>query len=211
MQIYLASTSPARKSLLHSCGIEAITLSPNVDEDAIVKNAEREKNTIFSPQEVVSILAHTKAFTILDHIPLSTGLVIGADSVFVLDNVIYGKPHTPEIARKRLRAQRNRTGTLYTGQCLLDTTQPKLPFVTKVASTQVKFSDISDEDIEAYISTGEPLYVAGSFTLDGLGSVFVEHIDGDPSTVIGLSLPLLRNMVHELGYKWTHMWSQKSL
>ena len=132
-------------------------------------------------------------------------LVIGCDSMFELDGVPYGKPHTVEHARERLRLMRGRTGTLWTGHCVIDAATGRM--VSRASHAEVTFANYSDDDIERYIATGEPLEVAGSFTLDGFGGAFIDGIQGDPSGIIGLSLPLTRQLVEELDVAWTDLWN----
>ncbi|WEV69131.1 Maf family protein [Bifidobacterium sp. ESL0775] len=132
-------------------------------------------------------------------------LIIGCDSMFLFDDVALGKPHTPEIARERLSAMRGKSGELWTGHCLIDFATGRQELASSHAT--VRFGDYSDRDIEAYIASGEPLEVAGCFTLEGLGGAFIDGIDGDPSGVLGLSLPLLRRMVGKMGVAWTDLWN----
>lgn len=132
-------------------------------------------------------------------------LILGCDSMFLLDGECYGKPHSVEVARERLRRMRGAAGELWTGHCLIDFASGR---VARGASRAiVRFSDYSDDDIERYIATGEPLEVAGSFTLEGFGGAFIDGIEGDPHGVIGLSLPLARRLAGELGIKWTDLWN----
>ncbi|WEV75616.1 Maf family protein [Bifidobacterium sp. ESL0800] len=132
-------------------------------------------------------------------------LIIGCDSMFLFEGVALGKPHTPEVARERLSAMRGKSGELWTGHCLIDfaTGRQKL----ESSHAVVRFGDYSDRDIEAYIASGEPLEVAGCFTLEGLGGAFIAGVDGDPSGVLGLSLPLLRRMVGDMGVAWPDLWN----
>ena len=144
-----------------------------------------------------------------DHLGLS-GLVrgpvvIGCDSLFTLDGAVYGKPHTAEVARERLRAMRGATGTLWTGHVVIDLSTGDM--AQSISYAHVNFADFSDDDIERYIATGEPLEVAGCFTLEGIGSAFIESIQGDPSGVMGLSVPTVRALVEELGISWTNLWN----
>ena len=132
-------------------------------------------------------------------------LILGCDSMFLLDGKAYGKPHTPEVARERLRRMSGATGELWTGHCLIDFATGR---VAKGASkATLHFSEFSDTMIDRYIATGEPLEVAGSFTLDGFGGAFIEGIEGDPSGIIGLSLPLARQLTEQLGVEWTDLWN----
>ena len=130
--------------------------------------------------------------------------VVGCDSVLELDGRAYGKPGGAEEAIARWRTMRGRAGRLHTGHCVVDTATGRT--VGGTSSTVVRFAEVSDEEIAAYVATGEPLQVAGSFTIDGLGGAFVSGIDGDPHTVVGISLPYLRELFAELGVRWTDLW-----
>ena len=131
-------------------------------------------------------------------------MVIGCDSVLALDGEILGKPLDEADAVARWQQMRGRAGVLHTGHCVIDTHREV--WLARSAATQVRFADVSDEEIEAYVATGEPLEVAGAFTLDGLGGAFVSGVTGDPHNVVGISLPLLRLMLDELGFVWTDFW-----
>jgi septum formation protein len=208
MRLYLASTSPARLALLRQSGIEPLTVSPDVDEDAVAVAAAGRTGAALAPVQLVELLARAKAEAVLgEHID---GLVLGGDSVFVIDDVIYGKPHTPEKARERWLMQRGRTGVLYSGHWLVEHVDGRAGrAVGAVAQASVTFADdIQDAELDAYIATGEPLFVAGAFTIDSLGAPFISRIDGDPSTVVGLSLPTLRRLVRALGYDWPSLWNR---
>ncbi|MEV6282407.1 Maf family nucleotide pyrophosphatase [Kribbella sp. NPDC051770] len=190
----LASQSPARLKTLRNAGVEPEVIVSGVDEDNV---------TAESPGELARLLACLKARAVVatldDH-----ATVLGCDSVLEIDGIAYGKPGTPEIARERLRMMRGRTGVLHTGHCLFDTnTKQEL---RELASTVVHFADFTDEEIDAYVATGEPLVVAGSFTVDGFGGPFVTAIEGDYHNVVGLSLPLLRRMLTEVGIPWPSLW-----
>ena len=134
--------------------------------------------------------------------------MLGCDSVLEIDGVAYGKPGTPEVARERLRTMRGRSGVLHTGHCLFDTTRKQE--IRELASTTVYFADLTDDEIDAYVETGEPLVVAGSFTVDGLGGPFVTGIEGDYHNVVGISLPLVRRMLAEVGIPWPALWKTPS-
>lgn len=136
-------------------------------------------------------------------------LIVGCDSMFLLDGECYGKPHTPEVAAARIKQMSGKTGELFTGHCLIDAKSGKT--VCKVSRASVTFAHMSDEEIRAYVETGEPLEVAGSFTLEGFGGAFIEGIQGDPHGVLGISLPLLRQMVCDLGYAWQDLWNSRKL
>ncbi|EPI45366.1 nucleoside triphosphate pyrophosphatase, partial [Gardnerella vaginalis] len=136
-------------------------------------------------------------------------LIVGCDSMFLLDGECYGKPHTPEVAAARIKQMSGKTGELFTGHCLIDAKSGKT--VCKVSCASVTFAHMSDEEIRAYVETGEPLEVAGSFTLEGFGGAFIEGIQGDPHGVLGISLPLLRQMVCDFGYAWHDLWNTRKL
>ncbi|PTL73319.1 septum formation inhibitor Maf [Rathayibacter caricis DSM 15933] len=208
MRLYLASTSPARLALLRSSGIEPVVVPSQVDEPAAVTLAEQESGAPLDADAVVALLARAKARAVLG--PDVDGLVLGGDSAFVLDGVVHGKPHEPERARERWRAQRGREGRLHSGHWLIDHRGGEVRAeVGTVTSAAVHFaSDIEDDEIDAYVATGEPLEVAGAFTIDGLAAGFITRIEGDPSTVIGMSVPALRSLVRELGVPWTSLWNR---
>jgi septum formation protein len=211
MRLHLASTSPARLSLLRAAGIEPVTISPDVDEDAVAAAEAARLGAPLTPHHVVELLARAKAEAVAANGAALgiDGLILGGDSVFVLDGVIYGKPHTPERARERWQTQRGRTGTLYSGHWLIEHTEGRPGrAVGAVADASVTFADdIPDAELDAYINTGEPLFVAGAFTIDSLGAPYITRIEGDPSTVVGLSLPTLRRLVVRLGYDWPDLWN----
>ena len=213
MRLYLASTSPARLTLLRSAGIEPVTLAPDVDEHAVAAEAARVQGAPLTPHHVVELLARAKAEAVsrsgTGAEPID-GLILGGDSVFVIDGVVYGKPHTPDKARERWHNQRGRTGQLYSGHWLIEQVNGVAGrAVGAVAVADVTFADdIEDAELDAYIATGEPLFVAGAFTIDSLGAPFITRISGDPSTVVGLSLPTLRRLVSGLGYSWPSLWNR---
>ncbi len=213
-RVVLASASPARRALLRAAGVEPEVVVSGVDEDALEDDLARQGRT--SPAELCEALALAKGTAVGDRLVgdgVRDGVVVACDSVLDLDGVPLGKPDDADDAVRRWRAMRGRTGILRTGHFVarLDrwgrgwTAAPAS--TTAVASTLVVFADLDDATIDAYVATGEPLHVAGAFTLDGLGGPFVERIDGDPSNVVGLSLPLLRRLLAELGVAWTDLWS----
>ena len=177
-----------------------------VDEDALEDELVAAGRT--SPAEICAALAQAKALAVADvvrgHEP---AVVIGCDSVLDLDGIALGKPDDAEDAVRRWRAMRGRTGVLRTGHTVVLTGTGGERAVSAVASTLVVFADLDDDTIDAYVATGEPLHVAGAFTLDGIGGAFVDRVDGDPANVVGLSLPLLRRLVGELGVRWTDLWN----
>lgn len=210
MRLYLASTSPARLSVLRAAGIEPITLAPQVDEELRVAEHEAEIGRALSAEEMVLYLARLKAEDVADRYAEDIdGLVLGGDSAFLLDGAILGKPHLAEVAFERAQQHRGRTGVLHSGHWLID----HHAGATHAAAGDVRTAevtladDLTDDEIRAYIATGEPLQVAGGFTIDGKAGAFIESIVGDPSCVIGLSLPTLRRLVRELGYEYTALWN----
>jgi septum formation protein len=208
MKLYLASTSPARLATLRAAGIEPIVVPSDVDEDAVVASAELDRGHVLEPAEMVLLLARAKAEAVIA--PDMTGIILGGDSAFVLDGVTYGKPHEPHIARERWVTQRGRTGELFSGHWLIHVADGTVVnAVGEVAVAGVTFaSDISDAELDAYIDSGEPLKVAGAFTIDSLGGPFIERIEGDPSTVIGVSLPTVRRLANKLGVFWPDLWNR---
>lgn len=191
-EIVLASSSPSRARLLRSVGIEPTILVSGVDE-------EDPRYAELTPREMVIALAIVKAHTIRAKVDFPA-LIIGCDSTFEFEGKSLGKPETANRAIERAKMMRGKSGVLHTGHCIIDT--EKGVEVSDVASTQVFFAAMSDREIEDYVATGEPLHVAGGFTLDGLSAPFIERIEGESSNVIGLSLPLIRKSLSSLGYNW---------
>ncbi|MEN9205747.1 MAG: nucleoside triphosphate pyrophosphatase [Thermostichales cyanobacterium SZTDM-1c_bins_54] len=192
--LILASQSPARRQLLSQAGIPHTAEPSYFDEDSI-----QDPN----PRSLVQTLALKKAEIIAARHP-EPAIIVGADSVLWLQGEILGKPETPAIALARLKQMRGQVGELYTGMALIQTV-PRRQLV-HYAMTRVFFARPSEAELQAYVATREPLQCAGCFALDGLGSFFVEGIDGCHSNVIGLSLPLLRRMFLEWGYDITEYW-----
>jgi septum formation protein len=182
----LASSSPARLKLLRQIGIEPDVVVSGVDESTVTG----------PPADVALTLAVRKATAVARD--LSDALVLGCDSVLDLDGEALGKPVDAADAAARWHRMRGRSGVLVTGHCLIDTTTGR--DAAEVASTVVHFGDLSDEEIDAYVATGEPLRVAGAFTIDGLGGPYVDGVEGDPHNVVGLSLPLLRRLIRDVGH-----------
>lgn len=189
----LASASPARLKLLKTVGINPIVCSSDFDESQITET---------NPPKLVQVLAQCKAEIVAQK--YHDCLVLGCDSVLAIDGQIYGKPDSPEQAIARWQMMRNNQGILYTGHALLDGKKQKT--LLSCGVTKVYFADIDDPTIEAYVNTGEPLKCAGSFALEGKGSVLIEKIEGCHSNVIGLSLPLLREMLQKLDYCIQNFW-----
>ncbi|MFD6754107.1 Maf family protein [Micromonospora gifhornensis] len=200
VRLVLASASPARRKTLQAAGIEPDVLVSGVDESLVV--TERAEDLCLE-------LARLKAQAVVARLRPADDqrtLVLGCDSVLAFDGQILGKPADPDDATARWERMRGRSGVLHSGHCLVDVEAGRQ--AEAVASTVVHFADISDHEIATYVETGEPLAVAGAFTIDGLGGPFVERIEGDPSTVIGLSLPLLRRLLAELDLRITDLWTK---
>ncbi|MEN9660620.1 MAG: hypothetical protein RLZZ443_549 [Actinomycetota bacterium] len=212
-RLVLASTSPARLRLLRDGGIEPTTMAPGVDEDAVVERLTA-MGAISGTADMVHALAKAKAEAVLDQPDARGALVIGCDSSLEFDGEALGKPHEPEVARERWLAMRGKTGTLYSGHWVIDNRNPEpgklSPAVGRVSASKVHFADLTEAEIDAYVATGEPLKVAGAFTIDGLGGAFLRGIEGDAHTVVGLSLPTLRELVRELGVEYTSLWNRAS-
>jgi septum formation protein len=202
--LVLASASPARLATLRAAGVQPSVVVSGVDESTV---------SGLAPADLALRLAELKC----DAVALEVGevggrvdrgaLVLGCDSVLDLDGAALGKPDDRDDAVRRWQAMRGRSGVLHTGHCLRDTGSGGRAVAT--ASTVVHFADVTDAEIAAYIATGEPLHVAGAFTIDGLGGAFVTGIEGDHHNVVGLSLPLLRDLLAELGHAWTDLWERR--
>lgn len=211
MRLYLASTSPARLQTLRAAGIEPIALPPGVDEEAAVAAREAEVGPLPAP-EMVQLLARAKAEALIgathDGGPID-GLILGGDSAFLTGGAIHGKPHTPEVAKARWLAQNGGHGDLWSGHWLIDHRGGEVRgAVGRADMATVRFAALDEAEIDAYVATGEPLFVAGAFTVDSLGGPFIRRVEGDPSTVVGLSLSTLRDLVRELGVEWTSLWNR---
>ena len=196
-RLVLASQSPARLATLRAAGVDPEVVVSGVDEDQL---------TTTDAAELSLELARLKAHAVAQRV-VGGALVVGCDSVLELDGEVHGKPGTAEAATERWRAMRGRSGVLHTGHCVVDTESGRS--VAEAARTVVHFADVDDEEIAAYVGTGEPLVVAGAFTIDGLGGAYVQGIEGDPHTVVGISLPLLRTMLGELGVAWHTLWRDR--
>ncbi len=190
--VVLASASPSRKRLLESVGI-----SPEIIVSGVFE--EDPQFDSLTPPELVIALSILKAHSVKEQAG-SSALIIGSDSTFEFEGKSLGKPLTADVAIARAKALRGKTGVLHTGHCIIDTAQGIE--ISDISSAAVTFANMTDAEIAAYVKSGEPLNVAGGFTLDGLSAPFIEHIAGDPSGIIGLSLPLLRRAINELGLSW---------
>ncbi|KQU00741.1 Maf family protein [Sanguibacter sp. Leaf3] len=227
--LLLASASPARLSTLRSAGLDPQVRVSSVDEDAVLAEG-RERFGALEPADAVLLLAQAKAEDVtraLEQTPAEAtisaeahqepsdvaalpDLVVGCDSMLELDGEIFGKPADAETAVARWRTMRGRSGVLHTGHWVVDLRDPEDGgtggTLGATSSTTVHFAQVSDEEIEAYVATGEPLAVAGAFTLDGRGGAFVSGVEGDHHGVVGISLPLLRELLDQVGVRWTDLW-----
>lgn len=196
--LVLASQSPARLATLRAAGIEPVVQVSGVDESQVVEP---------DPAALASALAALKGRTVAagGTVVEPPAVLVACDSVLELDGQVFGKPGTPAVARDRWRRMRGRSGVLHTGHYVRDLASGA-ERVSR-ADTTVHFADVSDDEIDAYVATGEPLHVAGAFTVDGLGGAFVEGVEGDPHTVVGISLPLLRRELAALGVAWFDLWA----
>lgn len=201
VRLVLASASPARLATLRAAGVEPEVVVSGVPEEGVDAG---------TPAATAGELARLKAEAVAgrlgaDRLHVGPELVLGCDSVFELDQTAFGKPSSADEARARWRSMRGRRGMLHTGHQVVDLGSDRS--VGGVASVGVTFGDVSDAEIDAYVATGEPLLVAGGFTIDGRGGPFVERVDGDPHAVVGLSLPLLRRLLADLGVAWPRLWT----
>ncbi|MCB2413527.1 Maf-like protein [Demequina sp. TTPB684] len=200
----LASASPARLAVLRAAGISPTVIVSGVDEDALLAAAASPSGDGPSPADAVLLLARAKAEDVAARQP--NALVLGCDSMLELDGEALGKPGDADTARARWHAMRGRVGVLHTGHWLIDARDGVTSATGRTASTTVHFADLTDEEIDAYVATGEPLSVAGAFTVDGIGGPFVERIEGDHHNVVGVSLPVLRHLLNELGVRIQDLW-----
>ena len=195
VRVVLASASPARLAVLRAAGVDPEVIVSGVDED--VYSAP-------TTGELTQVLASAKASAVASR--LSDGLVIGCDSMLDLDGRAYGKPASAEEAEARWHQMSGKTGTLFTGHCVIDVASGRCE--AAVAATTVRFGTPTDAEISAYVATGEPLNMAGAFTIEGLGGWFIDSIDGDHNNVIGISVPLLRGLFRDLGVTIPELWAQ---
>ena len=191
-RIILASASSSRRRLLESAGLKPTIMVSHVDE-------ETEFFIALLPSEMVIALAITKAHTIREQIDFPA-IIIGCDSTFEFDGQSLGKPETPQIAIERAKRVQGNSGLLHTGHCLIDSTKDRE--ISGIVTTKVRFDSMSDAEIIDYVESGEPLHVAGGFTLDGFSSPFIPSIEGDYTNVVGISMPFIRKAFSQLGYSW---------
>lgn len=209
--LVLASASPARLATLRSAGVEPVVQVSDVDEESALASAEAVHGAL-APADVALLLARAKAEDVARTRAAADepeALVLGCDSVLELDGEVHGRPADAAVAAARWQRMRGRSGVLHTGHWLVDDRDPDdggtSGALGATASTTVHFADVDDDEIASYVATGEPLRVAGAFTLDGLGAPYVRAIEGDPSNVVGVSLPLLRELVLELHVPWASL------
>ncbi|MGW0017790.1 Maf family protein [Rhodococcus sp. NPDC003382] len=206
-RLVLASASPARLSVLRAAGVEPLVLVSGVDEDAIVASLGPDT----APEVVVTELARAKAADVVPRLSgdgVDDAVVVGCDSMLHIDGRLQGKPGTAEVARARWRSMAGRSADLLTGHSLLRVRDGEIVAEASAHSgTTVYFGTPTDDELEAYLASGEPLQVAGAFTLDSLGGWFIERLEGDPSSVIGIGLPLVRRLLGEVGVSVADLWS----
>ena len=216
--LVLASASPARRSTLARAGVDCYVLASDVDEDLVVAQAHASHGEL-APEDVALLLARAKCETVAARLRDEScppdapegALVLGCDSVLELDGEAHGKPADDAEATARWLRMRGRSGVLHTGHWLIDDRDDgdggTGATLGAVASTTVHFANISDEEIAAYVATGEPLDVAGAFTIDGLGGPFIAGVEGDHHNVVGISLPVLRELLAEINLTWFQLTS----
>jgi septum formation protein len=190
--LVLASQSASRRRLLESAGLKPTIMVSNVNEETDFFNSMK-------PQDMVIALAITKAHTVREQVNYPA-IIIGCDSTFEFEGQSLGKPGTASVAKERAQRVRGKSGYLHTGHCVIDTQKERE--ISDRITTKVTFTDMTDAEIDDYIESGEPLHVAGGFTLDGFSSPFIPSIEGDYTNVVGISMPFLRSAMTQLGYSW---------
>jgi septum formation protein len=197
--LVLASASPARLAMLRAAGIDAEVMVSGVDESTVESTRPDTLSVMLARMKAEAIAGRLRQRPIAGHL-----LVLGCDSVLEFAGKVLGKPTDPDDATGRWQDMRGKSGRLHTGHCLIDLASGKV--VDGVSATTVYFANLSDAEIAAYVATGEPLHVAGAFTIDGLGGPFIDRLEGDHGTVIGLSLPLLRALLADIGLTIDSLW-----
>ncbi|AJT42758.1 Maf family protein [Psychromicrobium lacuslunae] len=208
-RLVLASASPARTKLLSDAGIRHTVRVSEVDEDAVTAQAG-----VTTPSEIALLLARAKAEAVAGLAESRDALVLGCDSVFEFEGEAYGKPWEPEVAKLRISNMSGRSGVLHTGHWLVDNRDGGASGAGAtgngaLASATVSFATLSEDEIDAYVASGEPLQVAGSFTIDSLGGAFITSVNGDPHAVVGLSVSTLRELLSQRGVGITELWQLK--
>lgn len=196
MRLVLASQSPSRRMLLEQGGVEPVLRPAHIDEEAVIASLHDAP-----PATTVATLARAKAETAIAEFP--DDVVVGCDSMLLLDGELLGKPHTVVETVRRWKAQRGKDAQLLTGHAVWFGGE----WVEDTVATTIRFGEVSDADIEAYARSGQPLECAGAFTLEALGSWFIDSISGDPTSVIGLSMPLLRRCLYCFGLDASDFWA----
>ena len=192
--------------MLKAAGIDPEVITPIADEQAL-SDQFKASNPNHSTGDLVQYLADAKATSVIDDPNTFGALVLGGDSSLEFEGSALGKPHLPEVAISRWKQLRGNHGVLHSGHCLIDNRDPAATkVVSKTSSTKIYFANVTDQEIEAYVATAEPLQVAGAFTIDGIGGAFIKRIEGDSHTVVGLSLAVLRDLTRELGVEYTSLW-----
>ncbi len=223
--VILASGSPSRLSILRAAGIEPTVIVSGVDEDAALSLAAQKVGRELTTAEQTAVLASAKGRAVIseltaENLPGKAGepvVLIASDSMLELDGQAVGKPHTPQRARALWRTMGGRTAHLHSGifmarlDCPTGGSAPRVEdFTEAVGSTLITTAELTDAEIEAYVGTQEPLEVAGGLTIDGYGAAFVTRIEGDHTNVLGMSVPLLRDMCRQLGVEWHSLWNRAS-
>lgn len=210
-RLVLGSASPGRLKVLRQAGIDPLVVVSGVDEDAIVAALGPDA----SPADVVCALARAKAEQVASQLDAAVGadcVVVGCDSMLHLDGRLCGKPESVAAARKLWQSMAARSGQLYTGHCVIRLQDSKIAHCEAQPSiTTVHFGTPSPDDLEAYLADGESLRVAGGFTLDGLGGWFIDGVDGDPSAVVGIGLPLTRALLARAGVSIAVLWADNAV
>ncbi|MDX1884101.1 nucleoside triphosphate pyrophosphatase [Mycolicibacterium sp. 120270] len=210
-RVVLASASSGRRMVLRQAGIDPVILVSGVDEDAVIAALGAEA----APADVANALAAAKAEQVvanLEPAPASDCVVIGCDSMLLIDGRLCGKPESVDGARRQWESMRGRAGHLHTGHCVIRVRDGVVVNrEVECDSTTVHFGTPTDDELAAYLATGESLQVAGAFTIDGLGGWFIDGIEGDPSNVIGLSLPTMRRLLHRVGLSIAGLWADNPL
>lgn len=204
IELILASASPARTKLLSDAGIAHTVMVSDVDEDAVTA-----AHGVTNSRDMALLLARAKCQAVAAEYP-GAGLVLGCDSVFEFEGAAYGKPYTESAAKERILRMRGNSGVLHTGHWLIDTRTPREASdgagFGEVASATVNFADMTEQEVDAYVATGEPLNVAGSFTIDSYGGAFITSVEGDSHAIVGLSVSTLRSLLARAGVSVTDLW-----